>query len=339
MLDLSRNAKPYNLLWEINLPFSKSLAVALFALALASTQYGRQNPQTNTRPNPAQNPPDRGGNTQVPPAGAPAGPGQGTPGTVVGQPSPRARQRPSAYPTRQEDQSKADRGRIIFGVNCSFCHGSDARGGEGGPNLIRSQLVLNDKDGETIAPVVLNGRVDRGMPKFELTQAQISDIAAYIHSFRVGGYDVSRKQPPSIVVGNATEGQATFQKMCGSCHSVTGDLKGFASRIQDPRMLQQTWIMPAATGRFGPVQGQVHVPATTVTVTLPSGETVEGTLKRIDDFNVTIQDASGYERTIRRDGDEPKVVIHDALEAHRRLLPVYNDKDIHDITAYLETIK
>jgi mono/diheme cytochrome c family protein len=201
--------------------------------------------------------------------------------------------------------------------------------------------VLNDKDGETIAPVIQNGRIDRGMPKFELTTAQISDIAAFLHSFKVGGYDISRKLPPSILVGNSTEGHSTFDKMCASCHSVSGDLKGFGSRFHDPRTLQQSWIMPAVGGRFGPPQADapVHVPPTTVTVTLPSGETVEGKLKRIDDFVITLTDADGYDRTLRRDGDEPKVVIHDPLESHRRLLAVYTDKQIHDITAYLETIK
>jgi cytochrome c oxidase cbb3-type subunit III len=169
----------------------------LAAMVVAKTEYA-QTAQTGTPPKPAAA-------------------GQGAPGTLIGeQPPPRPRQRPSAYPGRQVDEAKADRGKVIFAVNCSFCHGSDARGGEGGPNLIRSELVLNDKDGEAIAPVVQNGRIDRGMPKFELTAAQISDIAAYIHSFRVGGYDISRKQPPSILVGNATEGQTTFQRMCGS---------------------------------------------------------------------------------------------------------------------------
>lgn len=324
---------------------SKYVAGAMFAaIAITYAEYANQDGvQTSTKPNQTQTPqtpPDRGGNTPVPPAGAPAGPGQGTPGTVTGAPGAR-RERPPMYPTRQVDQAKADRGKVLFSVNCSFCHGSDARGGEGGPNLIRSELVLNDKDGESISPVIQNGRVDRGMPKFELTIAQISDIAAYIHSFRVGGYDVSRKQPPSIVVGNATEGHVTFDKLCGSCHSVTGDLKGFGSRINDPRTLQQTWIMPAVATRFGPPREDVpaHVPPTTVTVTFPSGETVEGKLKRIDDFFVTLTDADGYDRTISRDGDEPKVTIHDPLEPHRHLLAEYTDKQIHDITAYLVTIK
>src|SRR5580692_3187587 len=92
------------------------------------------------------------------------------------------------------DQASIDRGKALYGVHCNFCHGSDARGGEGGPNLLRSDLVLNDQNGELIAPVVQNGRGE--MPKLELTAAQVSDVAAFIHSYRVGGYDVSRMTPP-----------------------------------------------------------------------------------------------------------------------------------------------
>jgi hypothetical protein len=199
--------------------------------------------------------------------------------------------------------------------------------------------VLNDKNGETIAPVVQNGRIDRGMPKFDMTMAQISDIAAFLHSFKVGGYDISRKTPPSIVVGNAATGKTTFNTMCGSCHSVTGDLKALASKVGDPRTLQQAWMMPAGGGRGMGADLPVHVPPTTVSVTLPSGQTLEGRLDRIDDFDVTFTDSEGYQRTISRNGDEPKVVIHDPLEPHRELLAKYTDKEIHDITAYLETIK
>ncbi|HZS53669.1 MAG TPA: c-type cytochrome [Bryobacteraceae bacterium] len=314
------------------------MATATAGMTLLAAQNP---PQTNPAASQAQTPPDRGGNTQVPPAGAPAGPGQGTPGTVIGGRRAATRERPSAYPTHEVDSEKAARGKVTFGVTCSFCHGSDARGGEGGPNLIRSQLVLNDKDGETIAPVIQNGRVDRGMPKFDLTMAQISDIAAFLHSFKVGGYDISRQKPPSILVGDATQGKATFQTICGSCHSVTGDLKAFASRFDDPRTMQQAWIMPGAGGRgmMGQEGSSTHVAPTTVSVTMPSGETIEGKLSRIDDFNVTLIDSDGYERTFARNGDEPKVTIHDPLEPHRQLLAKYTDKEIHDITAYLETIK
>lgn len=123
------------------------------------------------------------------------------------------RVRPAAYPSRPPaDPESLARGKALYGVNCNFCHGSDARGGEGGPNLLRSELVLNDKKGELIAPVVQNGRVDQGMPKFPLSLAQITDIAAYIHDFKVGGYDISRMVPPSILVGDAAAGRSIFNR-------------------------------------------------------------------------------------------------------------------------------
>ena len=247
--------------------------------------------------------------------------------------------RPPAYPTRAPaDPAALDRGRALYGVHCNFCHGSDARGGEGGPNLLRSQLVLNDKNGETTAPVIQNGRPDQGMPKFPMTLAQIADIAAYIHSFKVGGYDISRMVPLSILAGDAKTGADTFRAKCGSCHSVTGDLKGIGARISDAKTLQNTFLMPGGGGsRSGPAL--THVPPTTVTVTLPSGEKVEGVLGRIDDFIVTLRPADGVSRTIRRDGDTPKVEIHDPLQPHKDLLPTYTDKEIHDLTAYLVTVK
>lgn len=250
--------------------------------------------------------------------------------------------RPPAYPERPPaDPAVVARGKATFGVHCSFCHGSDARGGEGGPNLIRSELVLNDKNGEKIAPVVQNGRPDRGMPKFELSAASISDIATYIHSFKVGGYDVSRQQPASILVGDPQAGAAYFNAKCASCHSVTGDMKGIGAKFDDPKILQQTWLAPGGSGRRGPAAQESVVPRkpVTVTVTLPSGEKVEGPLVRSDDFLVTLMNADGAQRSFRRDGGSPKVEIHDPAQPHRDLLATYTDKDIHDITAYLVTLK
>ena len=233
------------------------------------------------------------------------------------------------------DPATIERGRALYGVNCQFCHGSDARGGEGGPNLIRSELVLNDQNGELIATVVQNGRIDQGMPKFPMTTAQVADIAAFLHNFRVAGYDASRMKPPTIVVGDAAAGEAYFKTKCASCHSVTGDLKGIGARHAEPRELQQTFVMPGGGGRG---RGG-NVPQTTVTVTLPSNQKFEGRLVRIDDFIVTLTDADGMQHTFRRDGDRPKVEIHDPLQPHKALLGVYSDNDIHNLTAYLVTLK
>jgi cytochrome c oxidase cbb3-type subunit 3 len=233
------------------------------------------------------------------------------------------------------DPAMVDRGRALYGVNCQFCHGGEARGGEGGPNLLRAEIVLKDQKGELIAPVVQNGRIDQGMPKFSMTEAQVADIAAFLHSFRVAGYDNSRMKPPTIVVGDRAAGEAYFKTKCASCHSVTGDLKGIGTKFaDDPRSLQQTFVMPGAGGR-----GRANVPQTTVTVTLANGEKLEGRLVRVDDFIVTLADADGAQRTFRRDGDKPRVDIHDPLQPHKALLGVYSDKDIHNLTAYLVTVK
>lgn len=246
----------------------------------------------------------------------------------------------NAFPQHPpSDPAMVERGKALYGVNCQFCHGGDARGGEGGPNLLRAEIVLNDKSGELIAPVVQNGRVDQGMPKFPMTNAQVADIAAFIHSFRVAGYDASRMKPPTIVVGDAAAGETYFKSKCATCHSVSGDLKGIGAKYEaDPRMLQQTFVMPGGGGR-GRGAAAGNVPPTTVTVTTPSGQKVEGRLVRIDDFIVTIADADGTQRTFRREGDRPKVEIHDPLQPHKDLLRIYSDKDIHNLTAYLVTVK
>lgn len=246
----------------------------------------------------------------------------------------------SAYPQRPPaDPAVVERGRGLFSVNCAFCHGSDARGGEGGPNLIRSQMLLNDKNGEGIMAIVQNGRPEGGMPKFNFTAAQVADIAAFIHTIPVGGRDPARQAPIDVVVGNAAAGKTFFAAKCGTCHSATGDLKGIATKIADPKSLQQTWIMPNAGrgGRGAPAS--VNVPPTTATVTLGSGQKVEGRLGRIDDFLVTLTDSEGKLRSFPRKGDNPRVEVHDPMQPHLDLLPVYTDKDIHDVTAYLVTLK
>jgi cytochrome c oxidase cbb3-type subunit 3 len=280
---------------------------------------------------------------QTPPGGvSPAGPRPGAPATTPQAP----RVRPEAYPQREpDDPAVVARGKTLYSVTCGFCHGSDARGGENnGPNLLRSEVVLMDQHGEKIAPIVQNGRPDRGMPKFDLTTAQIADIAAYVHSFKVGGYDVSRNPPPSIVVGDAKAGATFFTATCTRCHSISGDLAGIGGRFSDPKALQQTWLLPgtASRGPGGPGGGgtnAVKVPPTTVTVTLASGEKVEGRLRRIDDFVVSLALEDGTYRSFTRDGDTPKVEVHDPLEPHRDLLRTYTDKNIHDLTAYLVTVK
>ena len=247
-----------------------------------------------------------------------------------------AQTRAAIDPRPPSDTAQVEQGKALYGVRCTFCHGADARGGEGGPNLVRSGLVLNDIKGELIAPVLQNGRPEMGMPKFDLTSTQVGDIASFLHTFRAAGRDPARNAPPNVLVGDAKAGQAYFNGKCASCHSVTGDLKGLGSKIADPKTLQQTWLMPGAARGGSTV---TNVPPKTVTVTVSAAQKFEGRLERIDDFTVTLVDAGGTLRTFVRTGSTPAVEVHDPLRPHKDLLPMCTDKNIHDVTAYLATIK
>ncbi len=241
----------------------------------------------------------------------------------------------NAYPTRPPaDPAAVQQGRQIFSANCSFCHGSDARGGEGGPNLIRSQTVLDDKNGELITTVVQNGRPDKGMPKFDLTTEQVGTIATFLHSIPVGGRARSTGTVDPLV-GDAKAGEAYFNGAgkCATCHSITGDLAGIGAKLTDVRALQNAILAGEHRGEF------VEVSKKTVTVTLPTGQVVEGKLYQIDDFLVSLIDANGDYHSYPRHGAVPQVVVKDPLQPHLDMLQTLKDDDIHNLTAYLVTLK
>jgi cytochrome c oxidase cbb3-type subunit 3 len=245
------------------------------------------------------------------------------------------------------DPAQIARGKTLYGVSCTGCHGADLRGGDmGGPNLLRSQLALSDQDGELIAPVIQGSRQSSGMPAIPMSPTDAKAVATYVRSVletigRQGTPPAVGQAPPSVLVGNAEAGKAYFAAKCASCHSASGDLQGIATRIADPKALQNAWVSGGGGGRRGGGGGATTSANRIVTaaITLPTGEKVEGRLVRIDDFLVTVALPDGPIRTFRRTGDVPKVEVRDPMKPHRDLLAVYTDKDMHDVTAYLVTLK
>src|SRR5262249_55694841 len=134
-------------------------------------------------------------------------------------------------------------------------------------------------------------------------------------------------------------GQTYFQAKCASCHSVTGDLQGIAAKYADPRTLQNMWVSGGGGGGRGGRGGGENTKPSTVTVTLPNGRALGGGLVRKDDFIVTLTLADGTRKSVAREGDVPKVQVHDPYEAHKKLVPTLTDDDMHNMTAYLATIK
>jgi len=302
------------------------VATTLFVLTIAAAQIAAQG-----------TPPPAPGAQTPPPQGGRGGGGRRAGGFVPGQ------QRPPGDPVQ------IARGKTLYGISCTSCHGADLRGGDmGGPNLLRSQVALSDRDGELILPIIQGSRQNSGMPAIAMSPDDGKAVAAYVRSVleTIGtqGKPPSAGQPaPSVLVGNASEGQAYFAAKCGNCHSATGDLQGIATRIPDPKMLQNAWVSGGGGGRRGgrgaAPQAAPDARTVTVAITLPSGESVEGRLVRIDDFLVTVGMADGSLRTFRRDGAVPKVEIRDPMKAYRHLLSTYTDKAMHDLTAYLVTLK
>jgi len=286
---------------------------------------------------------------QGPPQGPPAGRGGG---------GRQSQNFPSAQ-RKAADPAVVERGKTLYGVNCRLCHGPDLRGGDmGGVNLMRSQLVLSDQEGEQIYQVVKNGRNTPGMPPMPplpIPEDDVKAIAAYIHS--VAATKLGQGGPPTaeaeakelnIVVGDAAAGKQYFDANCATCHSVTDDLAAVATRYGSPMALQTAWVAGGGGGgrggRGGPGGGgpapapRVPKPVT-VTVTTADGQRIEGRLEQIDDFLVAVQLADGTVRTFTRRGTVPGIEIHDPLAEHKKLLVKYTDKDIHDVTAYLVTLK
>jgi cytochrome c oxidase cbb3-type subunit 3 len=257
------------------------------------------------------------------------------------------------FPQQQRapgDPAVIARGRALFGVHCTACHGADLRGGDqGGPNLLRSQIILTDQHGENMVPVIRDGRQGAvgTMPAFRLPEADILAIAEYIHN--VMGQAGRQGRPPeretpielNVLVGDAKAGQQYFDKVCGRCHSPSGDLRGVAARVVDARALQDLWVSGGLSGRGGRGGGRsdAEISRVRVTVTPPGSAPVTGRLVRVDDFVVTIVQEDGARRTFRREGSVPKVEINDPLEPHRRLVLELADRDMHDVTAYLATLK
>jgi len=237
------------------------------------------------------------------------------------------------------DQAAVERGRKVFVPTCGFCHGNDAHG-KSGPDLVRSAMVLHDNNGDTIGPLIHDGRPDRGMPAFpSLSAEQIADISVFLHSRAADVTNRFAYKIGDLITGDSRKGAEFFNGAgrCGTCHSPSGDLAHIAGKYE-PVELQRRMLYPVPN-IIDVYLGKAVKPATPpkATVRLPSGQEVSGTLDHIDEFNLSLHDSSGWYRSFPR--ENAKVDVQDPRSAHEALLPIYTDDDMHNVLAYLETLK
>ena len=226
------------------------------------------------------------------------------------------------------DAAAAKKGEPLYKQNCAACHGQDARGAQG-PNLVRSAPVLHDEKGEEVGPILKNGRP--GMPPFpNLSTDDVYSITQYLKlqvelAANRGTYGQTYGDLRNKVTGDAQAGKAFFATHCNSCHSPTGDLAKIGAKFQQAQQLQQRFLWPAPQG-----------PAK-VTVTTADGRKVMGTVSRQDDFYISVLDAAGDYYNWPH--DKVKVETEDKMQGHRALLAKFGNADIHNMTAYLVTLK
>jgi cytochrome c oxidase cbb3-type subunit 3 len=226
------------------------------------------------------------------------------------------------------DAAAAKKGEPLYKQNCATCHGDNARGAQA-PNLVRSVPVLHDEKGEEVGPILKGGRP--GMPPFPALSADdIFNITQFLKlqielAANRGTYGQTYGDLRNKVTGDARAGGAFFAANCTSCHSATGDLAKIGVKFQQAQQLQQRFLWPASPG------------PPKVTVTTPDGKTVTGIVSRQDDFYLSLYDAAGDYHNWPL--DKVKVETEDKLQGHRAMLPKYSNADIHNMTAYLVTLK
>jgi mono/diheme cytochrome c family protein len=260
-----------------------------------------------------------------PPAGQPpAGRGPG-PGRVG---------RFKVYP-----REAVERGLPAYNTTCGYCHGERGKGGKAGPDLIASVVTLHDEDGVQLAAFVRAAEHTKTV-KIDASDNQMLDIAAYLHSRVIYASGRGDVRVAEVLIGDAKAGEQYFNGAggCNKCHSPTGDLKGVGGKY-DAATLQDRLVMPR-TGRGGFGRGTAPNPtAPYSTVTLPSGEAIKGAPVRVTDFDVTLRLADGSTKTWARNHGVPKVEVTDPLQAHVDIMMKLKDSDMHNLTAYLATLK
>jgi cytochrome c oxidase cbb3-type subunit 3 len=249
--------------------------------------------------------------------------------------SPAAAPVPSAATTQDYPDALIETGRLRFAANCGFCHGRDAAGGAGGSDLTRSTVVAADVSGDAIAAVVRDGRADAGMPAFPtLTAADLEAIVAFVHTRQIEAAAATggrrSVEVADLATGNARSGARYFDAHCGDCHSASGDLAAVGSRFEGLTLLRRM-LYP------GSESPGAQAARPTVVVTMRDGSRISGNLVHRDEFTIALTDAAGHYRSWSSRSVD--VTIDAPLEGHDAQLARYTDRDMHDVFAYLQTLR
>jgi len=127
------------------------------------------------------------------------------------------------------DPEAREIGQRLFLNYCAQCHGSDARGGRGFPNLTDRDWLYGG-DPETIQQTITKGRNGVMPPFAAVIDAKLAgDVAQYVRSLSGLASDPIR----------AARGESTFKSTCAACHGSNG--KGNQA-LGAPNLTDNTWL-------------------------------------------------------------------------------------------------
>ena len=255
----------------------------------------------------------------------------------VPPPSPASKRPPQTVARQSYSADQIKRGQARFAAQCGFCHGRDAAGGEGGPDLTRSALVAADLRGNKIGPAVQQGQPEKGMPAFSLSGDELMAMVAFIHDAKAAAEKLGGGRRSvdveDLQTGNAEAGKRYFNGAggCATCHVVNGTFATVGARYKGLALLQRM-LYPGSGRDAGPSPARPSV-----TVTTRDGQTITGKLAHRDEFTISVVDSDGWTRSWPL--ASVTITADDPLRAHIEQLSKYTDADMHDVLAYLQTLR
>ena len=294
---------------------------------------------------------------QQPPAG-----GRGGRGGATAPAAPAVPQLPQVSRTPPVDAAASAAGKALWTTHCITCHGTNARGTETGPNLIRTETVNYDRatperpgTGLVLGPFLKKGhQTQSGKLSASFTDDEIMQLAQFL-SERVN--ETMRGSPTYIVLnenvltGDPKAGEAFFKGAggCTKCHNdKERNLAGIGARITNAQQLQARVLYPGpAGGGRGRGRGAAPAPvapatpnplAPVTTIAMPGQSPMNVTVVEEDAFMITFVDPSGAMRTVRK-GPNVKITVTNPMQWHIDFADRLEDKQMHDLTAYLWSLK
>lgn len=219
------------------------------------------------------------------------------------------------------------RGAVFFRSQCASCHGADATGGAGGPNLTTGTFRHAASD-EGLFKVITKGVAGTPMPGFSMNGREIWQIVGYLRS-------LSATRMAEQAKGDAAKGRSlvTAQK-CMGCHWLNGagaprglDLSAIGTRLSVGE-LKRALMEPSAdvAPQYWLWEGKLR-----------SGEAIKGHRLNEDTFSLQIMDSTGKLRGI------DKAVLAEQKLERRSAMPSFKDRlseaQLNDIVSYLVTLK